>query len=108
MQDQGRLWYNLELRIREEAFSTFTVKALKRAAAAYKVITRAGVDGIRSMVPLDLSDECGERILKLLHKVEMAGRWPTSASAALFCLISKITTSEQSWIDLCRRALQKE
>ena len=31
------------------------------------------MDGFHPKVPLDLSDECCERVFKLLHKVEMRG-----------------------------------
>ena len=57
---------------------------------------QTGVDGFHPKHPLDLSDECHERIVMLLHEVESAGHWPTNASTTMSFLMPNITTSERS------------
>ena len=42
------------------------------------------MDGFHPGGSLDLTDECCERILTVLHKVEMAGKWPANASTTSF------------------------
>ena len=54
-----------------------TVGALRRTA------TDVEVDGFHPRVPLDLPHDCCDRLLTLLQKVEMAGVWPATATAAL-------------------------
>ena len=83
-------WEDTELRKKEEALPLFEVKALRKAAANHKATTGVGVDRFHPRVPPDLSDECRERILTLLHKVEMA---EVNASTTLFLLIP--TTGER-------------
>ena len=41
------------------------------------------------MVSTQGSDECCDRVLSILHKVEMAGKWSTNASTTLFFLTPK-------------------
>ena len=54
-----------------QTLAPLQIAALREAAAAFKATTGLGVDGFHPKVPLDLSDECCERVFKLLHKVEM-------------------------------------
>ena len=71
------------------------VTALRKAAASYEATTGVGVNGSHPRVPLDVSDECCGRTLRLLHKVEMAGVRPSNASTTLFFLILKSATSKR-------------
>ena len=65
------------------------------AQGHHKATTGLGVDGFHAKLPLDLSDECHERIVMILHEVESAGQWPTNASTTMSFLIPNITTSER-------------
>ena len=65
-----------ELRSNKEALPPLKVRALRRAAAECEVRTVLGMDSFHPWVPLDLTDDCCERIFTMLHKVEMAGKWP--------------------------------
>ena len=47
----------------------------------------------RRCVPLDFSAKCCERILPLLHNVEMAGKWQSNAGTTVSFFIPKSTTS---------------
>ena len=46
-----------------------SVKALRKVPVSHKATTGLGVDGFHPKLPLDLSDECHERIVMLLHEV---------------------------------------
>ena len=49
----------------------------------------------RRCVPLDFSAKCCERILPLLHNVEMAGKWQSNAGTTVSFFIPKSTTSQR-------------
>ena len=64
---------------------------------ACKVTTGVRVDDFPPRVSLDWTDECGGRILHLLHKFQMADIWLTNVSTTLFFPpIPNSTTSEQA------------
>ena len=79
----------------EASLASKNVTALRKAAASYEATTGVGVNGSHPRVPLDVSDECCGRTLRLLHKVEMAGVRPSNASTTLFFLILKSATSKR-------------
>ena len=89
------MWENFDLRNAEDALPLMTVEDVDKAASKCKTTTRVEGDGFHPEVPLDLSgDKCG-RSLTLLHKVRIAGVWPTTSCILLVVLIPKSAASEQ-------------
>ena len=59
---------------KEGTLPSLRLKILRKAAVSDRATAGVGVNGCHPKIILDFSDDCCERILTLLHKVEVAER----------------------------------